>query len=364
MTQPQIENLFPCKMGESRSHIYDSFDAEIMKYEETSGSSTKKRKPYGQKVRIDTLTMKSRSLQSGQKELPENFDKTSEKYSTLNKNRVLKEQRSYQHKESAEQQAIPAPMPKTKGIFGNRMLSLSTSSLSSLIPGLYSLGSSYSMPSLRIGNQDDSTTDGGSPEPGALLSPEEKVSDELARESDVTVSTNITSQAEYKGFASYVISGIFLIIWLSWSLLPDRILNDIGIFYYPSRWWALAIPAWILILMIYTYAALALYNIERKTMPLDDLRTIVDTSGIVVTEVDERAACDWWGYESIKSVQCEDEAENVGHGERSTRRKHNWKDRPEEKMKHEGLDYYVHNPTSGIWDLPITKVNDTLYSEK
>ncbi|VEU20145.1 DEKNAAC100992 [Brettanomyces naardenensis] len=154
--------------------------------------------------------------------------------------------------------------------------------------------------------------------------PETFVSDELARESDVTVSTNITPQAEYKGFASYVMSAIFLIVWLGWSLLPDKILHDVGIHYYPSRWWALAIPSYILIAMIYTYVALALYNIEVETVPLNDLRTLVDDSGVIVTQVHEGQA----------------------------------------RQAHEAvpLDYYVHHPTSGIWDLPIGKVNEVLYS--
>ncbi|ODV87163.1 hypothetical protein CANARDRAFT_194138 [[Candida] arabinofermentans NRRL YB-2248] len=146
------------------------------------------------------------------------------------------------------------------------------------------------------------------------------ISDELARESDVTVSTYVTSQAEYKGFSTYVISCIFLFVWLSWSVLPDSILNKLGVYYYPSRWWALAIPSYVLVLMMYTYVGLALYNIEVATVKLDDPRTIVDDSGVIITELP--------GFNQDK------------------------------------IDEYLFNSTSGIWDLPIHEVNKVLYSDE
>lgn len=198
------------------------------------------------------------------------------------------------------------PAAQQHSYLTNRMLSLSTTSLTSLIPlhPLYSQGN-YSSSALSL-----YTSQSDAPVP--------PISDTLARESDVTVSTNITSQAEYKGFASYVISGLVLFVWISWSILPDTFLNSIGVYYYPSRWWALAIPAYVLVLMIYMYVALALYNIEVKTVPLDDLRSVVDDTGVVITQLP--------GY------------------------------------KEQEIDKYLFNSTSGIWDLPITEVNKVFYS--
>lgn len=231
---------------------------------------------------------------------------------------------------------------KAHGLFTDKMLSLSTSSLTSILPNFYNIGNNYSMPSL-LGSGDERGSEGI----GSF------VSDELARESDVTVSTNVTSQAEYKGFASFVISGIFLLIWLGWSLIPTKILNDLGIYYFPSRWWALAIPAWILMAMVYTYIALALYNIEVATVPLNDLRTLVDDAGVVVTEVDEDAAHAWEKEPATCFDNEEEEEDNDGCC---------WGKRPKEKTQHHGLEFYIHNPTSGIWDLPISTVNKVLYS--
>ncbi|CDK27544.1 unnamed protein product [Kuraishia capsulata CBS 1993] len=191
-------------------------------------------------------------------------------------------------------------------------ISISTTSLTSLLPSIYGLGKNQSMPVLQEPSRENAN---GYP---GLVDGTSNVSDLLARESDVTVSTNVTSQAEYKGFASYVISGIFLFIWLFWALLPDSTLNYLQIYYYPSRWWAVAIPSYILISMVYTYIALALYNIEVKTPKLDDARTISDDTGVVVTQFNN--------FED-KTVS----------------------------------DKYIYHPTSGIWDLPLSTVNEVLY---
>lgn len=215
--------------------------------------------------------------------------------------------------------------PTRPSLLTHRMLSLSTSSLTSLLPSFY-LGANRSMPSLNGDNGDEID---GQWSDGTF------VSDELARESDVTVSTTVTPQAEYKGFATYVISAIFLFVWLCWAVLPDKILNDIGIYYYPSKWWAVAIPAWFLIAMTYMYVALAFYNVEVLTVPLDDLRTVVDDSGVVVTQV---------------PMKSDPERKNAQLGPILTTRDHD-------------LDWFLHNSTSGIWDIPLSTVNEVIYGD-
>lgn len=216
------------------------------------------------------------------------------------------------------------------GFLHNKVLSLSTTSIKSLIPNFYSItGGNNSSPTLNgdRSNGNQLYIDSGASKHNsnnslkdAFLMQEQLnvVSDELARESDVTVSTNVTPQAEYKGFASYVISCIFLFIWICWSFLPDRVLNKMGVYYYPSRWWALAIPSYVIVLMMYMYVAIACYDVEYLTLPLDDNRNIVDDSGIVVTQLPN--------------------------------------------FKPKDIDKYISNGTSGVWDLPISTVNEILYS--
>ncbi|CUM52399.1 unnamed protein product [Debaryomyces fabryi] len=147
--------------------------------------------------------------------------------------------------------------------------------------------------------------------------------DTLARHSDVIVSTNITLYAEYKGFFIYVISATFLTIWVCWTLIPDPVLRSMSIYYYPDKYWALAIPAYTLMLMVYVYVALALYNTEVLTLPLDDVRNFVDEHSVLVgsSEADEIAKAN-------KAIE------------------------------------YLWKSPSGVWDLPVTLVNEVLYGEE
>lgn len=120
-----------------------------------------------------------------------------------------------------------------------------------------------------------------SPSPArSLLSPFRNPEDSLARESDVTVSTNVTSYAEYKGFFIYVLSMVALLVYMGWLLLPEEALNYLGVYYYPDKYWAQAVPAYLLMLMLYVYIYLALYNTEVKTLPLDDPRLFTDENAV------------------------------------------------------------------------------------
>jgi phosphatidylinositol glycan class P protein len=54
-----------------------------------------------------------------------------------------------------------------------------------------------------------------------------------------------------------------------------------GIHYYPNRWWALAVPCWLVVLVLYIYVALASYNTRYLTLPLSSCENLVDEAGQV-----------------------------------------------------------------------------------
>jgi hypothetical protein len=62
--------------------------------------------------------------------------------------------------------------------------------------------------------------------------------------SSVIVRSSMHESAEVYGFCLYVSSFVIFVLYLLWSLLPDEYLISLGITYYPSKWWALALPAW------------------------------------------------------------------------------------------------------------------------
>ncbi|PVI07705.1 PIG-P-domain-containing protein, partial [Periconia macrospinosa] len=86
---------------------------------------------------------------------------------------------------------------------------------------------------------------------------------------------------EYYGFAMYLASCAAFLLYLVWAYVPAPVLHQMGIHYYPNRWWALAVPCWLSVLVVYIYFALASYNTTRLTLPLPSYENLVDETGHV-----------------------------------------------------------------------------------
>jgi phosphatidylinositol N-acetylglucosaminyltransferase subunit P len=63
------------------------------------------------------------------------------------------------------------------------------------------------------------------------------------------------SSVEVYGFAGWIASAVAFVAFLLWAVLPESALHAMGITYYPSKHWALAIPLWLVILVLYVYWA-------------------------------------------------------------------------------------------------------------
>ncbi|PKY08637.1 PIG-P-domain-containing protein [Aspergillus campestris IBT 28561] len=81
---------------------------------------------------------------------------------------------------------------------------------------------------------------------------------------------------EYYGFVLYLGSSLAFLIYILWSFLPSPFLHQLGIYYYPNRWWSLAFPSWLVMSIIYIYVALASYNTGYLTLPMNSIENIVD----------------------------------------------------------------------------------------
>ena len=66
-----------------------------------------------------------------------------------------------------------------------------------------------------------------------------------------------------------------------WSYLPSPFLHQLGIYYYPNRWWSLAIPSFLVMTIVYIYVALASYNTGYLTLPMNSIENIVDDAAQV-----------------------------------------------------------------------------------
>lgn len=84
---------------------------------------------------------------------------------------------------------------------------------------------------------------------------------------------NIT---EIYGFAIFSFTIISYGIFILWAFIPEEILHYLGVSYYPSKYWAIALPSYMIfsgLLGLLGYVAMCLI----KTPPLDSFSTFTDT---------------------------------------------------------------------------------------
>ncbi|KAK3899831.1 PIG-P-domain-containing protein [Staphylotrichum tortipilum] len=157
---------------------------------------------------------------------------------------------------------------------------------------------------------------------------------------------------EYYGFVLYLFSSLSFLIYLLWSYLPSPFLHALGIYYYPNRWWSLAIPSFIVMLLVYIYVALALYNVEILTLPMGSVETVVDEAAMVAV-VDGRG----------RIVRGEREQG------RERRRRKGERDRAGRERREGGARRGVewrevwNEGTDAVMDVPLAGVCEVLYGE-
>mmetsp|Transcript_4955 Transcript_4955/g.7460 ORF Transcript_4955/g.7460 Transcript_4955/m.7460 type:complete len:136 (-) Transcript_4955:1041-1448(-) len=58
------------------------------------------------------------------------------------------------------------------------------------------------------------------------------------------------SKTEIYGFIVWATSFLVGFILLAWAIIPDETLKGLGISYYPSKYWAVALPCYFIVLVI------------------------------------------------------------------------------------------------------------------
>jgi len=75
---------------------------------------------------------------------------------------------------------------------------------------------------------------------------------------------------EIYGFVGWIGSFILYFLYLIWAFVPDSILHKLGIYYYPSKYWALAIPSIFVVTGIFFFITYQSLNMTI-THNIDDL---------------------------------------------------------------------------------------------
>ena len=64
------------------------------------------------------------------------------------------------------------------------------------------------------------------------------------------MSTTPVLPVEVYGFLGWITSSTFYVVFLVWAFTPDFILQWYGITYYPSKYWAIALPTWLCVTVV------------------------------------------------------------------------------------------------------------------
>lgn len=163
---------------------------------------------------------------------------------------------------------------------------------------------------------------------------------------------------EYYGFALYVASSAAFFLYIVWAYVPSPLLHQMGIHYYPNRWWGLAVPCWLVALVVYIYVALASYNTGYLTLPMSSCENLVDETAQIAL-VDKRTGAMVRGQPSAsRQVQQKEKAGQgrVTGGRRSSISACRWS--PAEKADWKS---YWSISTDAVMDVPIGGVCEILY---
>ena len=77
-------------------------------------------------------------------------------------------------------------------------------------------------------------------------------------------------------FVAWIASMVVFVVFLLWAFSPRSVLNAIGITYYPSRYYAIALPAYMIVLLFLVNMAYIGINLMMTLEP-DDMCTIRDS---------------------------------------------------------------------------------------
>lgn len=160
---------------------------------------------------------------------------------------------------------------------------------------------------------------------------------------------------EYYGFALYLASSAAFLLYIVWAYVPSALLHQMGIHYYPNRWWALAVPCWLVALVVYIYVALASYNTGYLTLPITSCENLVDETAQIAL-VDKRTGAIVRGQPSASRQAQGKEKASVTSGRKDSISAYRWS--PAEKADWKS---YWGVSTDAVMDVPIGGVCEILY---
>jgi len=66
-----------------------------------------------------------------------------------------------------------------------------------------------------------------------------------------------------RAFVAWICTHLCYTLFILWAYLPDPVLNDLGVTYFPSKYWAVAMPCHVLVSFAIMYLLYWFYNLMR-----------------------------------------------------------------------------------------------------
>ena len=86
---------------------------------------------------------------------------------------------------------------------------------------------------------------------------------------------NPERQRALYGFVAWIATHICYALFVLWAYIPEERLRQIGVTYYPAKYWALALPCYVLVTLSAIQVLYWTYNMMHLP-PLESMSTIVD----------------------------------------------------------------------------------------
>jgi len=97
------------------------------------------------------------------------------------------------------------------------------------------------------------------------------------------------SVIELYGFFSWNLSALAFVVYMIWAFVPDRVLNDFGIYYIPDKYYAIAFPLWFAV-TAFTILQLYVTICMWATPSIESYETLQDKHTILKNPNIEREA--------------------------------------------------------------------------
>eukprot|EP00455_Lapot_gusevi_P001452 TRINITY_DN10582_c0_g1_i6.p1 TRINITY_DN10582_c0_g1~~TRINITY_DN10582_c0_g1_i6.p1 ORF type:complete len:170 (-),score=9.69 TRINITY_DN10582_c0_g1_i6:197-706(-) len=106
---------------------------------------------------------------------------------------------------------------------------------------------------------------------------------------------------EVYGFVLWMATFVGYMLYILWAFTPEPILHSLGIHYYPAKYWAIALPCYVCVCLLFLIMLYIAYNMF-STHPLDSPYTLADKFSRRLGVLEKRRVQDEFSIPDISDI--------------------------------------------------------------